>query len=98
MVSNDNDWESLMSTSKCSEAGESEQGSVNRGSLPPFEKLKAMFVDEPSASKRKKMHFCEVRAQASEEEGGEDSSMEELGEGVNREKWEIVVRRVQGVK
>ena len=80
MVSNDNDWEGLMSTSKCLEAGESEQGSVNRGSLPPFEKLKAMFVDELSASKRKKMHFCEVRAQASEEEGGEDSGMEEHGE------------------
>ena len=57
-----------MSSSKLSEGANSRKTSDNKGTLPPFDKLKAMFVDKP-ISKKKKAYGFEVQAQVSEDEG-----------------------------
>ena len=75
----DSDWEGLMSASKISEEWGS-KSSDTRNNLPPFDKLKAMFVDEVGGNKKKKTQFCEVRLQGSEEDGGK-SGGDDCSEG-----------------
>ena len=73
-----NEWECLISASKLSLERESRQGSINRGTMPSFDQIKAMFADEPT-TKRKKTQLCEVRPQGSDEEEVEDSGNEDRG-------------------